>query len=145
MEIRAASPVEAPGLAAMLAEAGVVLDPNTIVERLAAIHASSSTALVALQWGPPSGLVVLHWHPTILAARPVALITTLLVAEEDRRKGVGRMLIKAAAQAARSAGCGDMEILVHSKDPTLPAFCSATGFELTGSRYVRPLRKRPAD
>lgn len=145
LEIRGATPAEAPGLATLLAEAGHILGPAAIAERLAGLQQTSGTAIVALQWGPPSGLVILHWYRTILAPRPIAQITTLLVAAEERRKGIGRMLVKAAAQAARSAGCGDMEILIGPDAPSLQAFCSATGFAPAGARFVRPLRKRPTD
>ena len=142
LEIRAATPLEAPGLATLLAEAGHIAEAAAIADRLASPQQSSGIALVALQWGPPSGLVILHWYQTILAPRPIAQITTLLVAVEGRRKGIGRMLIKAAAPAARTAGRGDMEILAGGEEPSLHAFCSATGFEPAGSRFIRPLRKR---
>lgn len=145
LEIRAATSFEAPGLATLLAEAGYTIDAAAVAERIAMLGSTSGTALVALQWGPPSGLVILHWYRTLLAPRPIAQITTLLVAVEDRRKGIGRMLLKAAAQAARSAGCGDMEILVGATDPSLEAFCGATGFEVVGSRFIRPLRKRASE
>ena len=141
MEIRAATAIEAPGLAVLLAAAGHVIDARALAERVAALRHASATALVALQWGPPSGLVVLHWYPTLQAARPVAQITTLLVGVEERRQGIGRMLVKAAAQAARLAGCGDLEILVASDASSLHAFCRATGFAEAGPRFVRSLRK----
>jgi aminoglycoside 6'-N-acetyltransferase I len=122
LEIRAATPIEAPGLATLLADADHVVEPAAISERIASLAQPFGATLVALKWGPPSRLVILHWYRTILAPRPIAQITTLLVATEDRRKGIGRMLIKAAAQAARTAGCGDMEMLVGAGDGTLHAF-----------------------
>ncbi len=142
MEVRAATAAEAPGLATLLATAGRAIDPNHLAERLTAQRQSAGVALVALQWGPPSGLVVLHWYQTLEAARPIAQITTLLVNEEERRRGVARLLLKAAAQAARTAGCGDLEILAASADEALHAFCRATGFAEAGPRFVRSLRKQ---
>jgi GNAT superfamily N-acetyltransferase len=142
LEIRAATAMEAPGLATLLAEAGHAIDAGAIAERLASLQAAPGTALVALQWGPPSGLVVLHWYHTVLSPRPVAQVTTLLVAAEDRRRGIGRMLLKAAAQAARTAGCGELELLAGPDQAALHAFCHATGFEPAGARFIRPLRKR---
>lgn len=142
LEVRAATATEAPGLAVLLAAAGHVIDARELAERLAAMRDSSATALVALQWGPPSGLVVLHWYPTLQAARPVAQITTLLVSAEERRQGIGRLLIKAAAQAARMAGCGDLELMTASDAPSLHEFCRATGFAEAGPRFVRALRKQ---
>ncbi len=142
LEIRAATAFEAPGLATLLAEAGHTIDAAAIAERLAALQGGSGVALAALQWGPPSGLVILHWYRTLVAPRPVAQVSLLLVAAEDRRRGIGRMLLKAAAQAARTAGCGDMEIMAAPGDASLQAFCAATGFEPAGERFIRPLRKR---
>lgn len=129
-------------MAVLLAAAGHVIDARELAERLAAMRDSSATALVALQWGPPSGLVVLHWYRTLQAARPVAQITTLLVSAEERRQGIGRLLIKAAAQAARMAGCGDLELMTASDAPSLHEFCRATGFAEAGPRFVRALRKQ---
>lgn len=141
MEIRAATPTEAPGLATLLAEAGLHVEPRVLAERLATLRQGPATALVALQWGPPSGVVLLHWHPT-LTAGPVAQITLLLVTAEQRRQGIGRLLLKAAAQAARVAGCERIEIAAEA--PELAAFCRATGFAEAGARFTRSLRKQGA-
>lgn len=142
MEIRAATPAEAPGLATLLAEAGLILEPRALAERLAALRQGSATALVALQWGPPSGLVLMHWYSTLEAASPVAQITLLLVTAEQRRMGIGRLLLKAAAQAARVAGCDRMELIAAPEAPSLHAFCRATGFAEAGSSFTRSLRKQ---
>lgn len=142
LEIRVATANEAPGLAILLAEAGHPIDARDLAERITALRPSSATALVALQWGPPSGIVVLHWYPTLHAPRPVAQITTLLVSAEERRRGIGRMLLKAAAQAARTAGCGEMELVTGADAPSLHAFCHATGFAEAGQRFTRSLRKQ---
>ncbi len=98
--------------------------------------------LIAVEWGPPSGVIVVHWRPTLTDARPVAEASLLLVAPADRRRGIGRMLLKAAAQAARSAGCDVLRLVAPPDQPELQAFCRATGFSETGSLFVRPLRKK---
>ncbi len=141
LEIRTAAPIDAPGLATLLAEAGCTVDARELAERLVAIREGSGTALIAGQWGPPSGLVVLHWYPTLQDARPIAQITTLLVGLEDRRRGIGRLLLKAAAQAARIAGCGRLELVAPADAPSLHEFCRATGFAEAGRQFVRSLRK----
>lgn len=142
MEIRAATAAEAPGLVLLVAEAGMALEARDLAERLAALRHAPAAALVALQWGPPSGLVLMHWYHTLETANPVAQITLLLVAEEQRRMGIGRLLLKAAAQTARVAGCDRMEINASSHAPSLHAFCRATGFAEAGSRFSRSLRKQ---
>lgn len=142
LEIRAASAAEAPGLAILLAEAGLMLEARDIAERLAALRQGQGAALVALQWGPPSGLVLMHWYHTLESASPVAQITMLLVGADQRRLGIGRLLLKGAAQAARLAGCGQMEIATPADAPSLNEFCRATGFAEAGPRFVRSLRKQ---
>ena len=82
LEIRAATAMEAPGLATLLAEAGHAIDAGAIAERLASL------------------------------------------------------------QAARTAGCGELELLAGPDQAALHAFCHATGFEPAGARFIRPLRKR---
>jgi len=142
LEIRAASAAEAPGLAILMAEAGLMLEARDIAERLAALRQGQGAALVALQWGPPSGLVLMHWYHTLESASPVAQITMLLVGADQRRLGIGRLLLKGAAQAARLAGCGQMEIATPADAPSLNEFCRATGFAEAGPRFVRSLRKQ---
>ena len=140
IEIRTATAADAPGLAILLAEAGHRIDATELAAQLGDLRQACATALVAMQWGPPSGLVVLHWYPTLLSARPAAQITTLLVGAEDRRRGIGRMLVKAAAQAARAAGCGELTLAAAA--PSLTAFCHATGFAETGPIFTRSLRRQ---
>ncbi len=142
LEIRAAAPGDAPGLAELLAAAGCAADGRLLAERLAVLRGPAGTALLAVQWGPPSGLVVMHWYQALEEARPVAQVTTLLVGPEDRRRGIGRLLVKAASQAARAAGCGRLELLAPPGEDSLQGFCRATGFVEAGQHFARPLRKR---
>jgi aminoglycoside 6'-N-acetyltransferase I len=99
-------------------------------------------ALIAAERGPPIGLVLLHWYRTLEAEQPIAQITTLLVAPTERRRGIGRLLVKAAAQSARVAGRGALELLVAPAEQALHEFCRTNGFTEAGSRFVKPLRKK---
>jgi aminoglycoside 6'-N-acetyltransferase I len=141
LEIRAATSADAPGLSELLSVAGHAVEPRALAERLDAIRQASGTALLAAEWGPPSGLVVLHWYPTIAADQLTAQIVTLLVGPAERRRGIGRLLVKAASQAARVAGCGALQLLVAPDQSDLQQFCRATGFAEAGICFVRPLRK----
>ncbi|WP_342152607.1 GNAT family N-acetyltransferase [Methylorubrum sp. SB2] len=140
LEIRGITAADAPGLAEMLASAG--LPAPELAGRLDGLRHGSGTALLALEWGPPSGIVVLHWYPALFEAAPVAQITTLLVAPDDRRRGIGRQLLKSASQAARMAGCDSLQVLAPPEASELAAFCRATGFAEGPGGFVRPLRKK---
>lgn len=142
LEIRTAASADAQGLCELLQAAGHVITPREMAERLDAMRDAPGAALIAAEWGPPAGVVVLHWYRTLDATQPTAQITTLLVAPDDRRRGIGRLLVKAAAQAARVAGCGALELLAAPEERTLHAFCLATGFLDAGPRFLRPLRKK---
>ena len=142
IEIRAATATDAQGVCDLLQEAGQTIPPHVMAERLDAIRQAQGAALLAGTWGPPSGIVLVHWYRTLDADQPAAQITTLLVAREERRRGIGRLLVKAAAQAARVAGCGALELLASSEDTAMQAFCQATGFSERGARFIRALRKK---
>ena len=144
LEIRAATAADVPGLAELLGRAGLAIAPRTLSERLDSLREEAGTVLVALEWGPPSGLVALHWYRSLGAPHPVAQVTALLVDPDARRRGVGRITTTAAAPAPRGAGCDMLELLVPAGDGELDGFCRATGFAEAGSRFRRPLRKAAA-
>jgi GNAT superfamily N-acetyltransferase len=137
LEIRAATPQDTAGLAELLAT-----PPLTLTTRLDALRASPGALLLALEWGPPSGLIAVTWHPTLTQNRPTALITTLLVAEDARRRGIARLLVKAASQAARAAGCETIHLETPTED--LAAFAAATGFTPGATHQTRSLRRTPS-
>ena len=141
LEIRAASGADASAVSALLGDHGVTWPQMALADRLDTIRNGAGTVLVALDWGPPVGIVALHWFAGLQAARPVAQIDLLLVGEENRRKGIARLLVKAAAQAARVAGCGALHVVAHADNVPLRAFCIATGFSEAGLLFGRPLRK----
>lgn len=143
-EIRSATPADAAGLAELLGACGVAIAPRALAERIETLRQDRGSALLALAWGPPCGLIVLHWHATLVDAHPVAAVSTLAVAPDERRQGIGRLLLKAGAQAARAAGCGVLRLDAGPEPETasLRGFCAATGFAETAARYERPLRKR---
>ena len=142
LEIRAATGADASGLSELLGLAGYAISPGALTTRLEAMRQEAGVILIAAAWGPPSGLIVAHWYRVLERDQPTAQITSLLVGLEDRRRGIGRMLIKAAAQAARVAGCGTLEVLAAPDAHDLREFCRATGFIEAGSRFARGLRKK---
>ena len=142
LEIRAATAADAAGLAELLAQAGRRIDPHRLAERLEALRQEGGSVLIALAWGPPSGLVAFHRHRVLDADLAVARIDALLVGPEERRRGIGRLLLKAASQAARVAGCGTLHMDVGPDQADLHAFCAATGFTPGATVFERPLRKR---
>ena len=138
-EVRAATPADAPELARLLAT-----DARAMADRLEAVRAHAPSAvLVATRYAGLSGMAALHWAPGLLHPRPVAQVTALVVDAGERRRGIGRLLLKAASQAARAARC-DL-LLVTPAGEGMEAFCRATGFADHGQALERSLRRRGAD
>ncbi len=66
----------------------------------------------------------------------------LVVDADERRHGIGRLLLKAASQAARSAGCDTLGLATGADPDAADASCRATGFTPAGAMMVRALRRR---
>lgn len=142
LSVRSAQLIDAEGLAELLSTAGETITKDRMAHRLAALLEQPGAVLIADEWGPPSGVIAVHWHAVLTADQEVGSISTLLVAPERRRNGIARLLLKAASQAARSAGCGELILEAPAEANALRAFGLATGFEQAGETFTRALRKR---
>jgi aminoglycoside 6'-N-acetyltransferase I len=142
LTIRAADNGDVDGLAELLGTAGHSIARDRLALRLANLQDQPEALLIADEWGPPSGLIALHWHAVLTSDLKVGWISALLVDPQRRRNGVARLLLKAASQAARSAGCGELVLHAPAEPADLRTFCLATGFVDTGEAFTRPLRKR---
>ncbi|CAN5205102.1 hypothetical protein BH10PSE3_BH10PSE3_01740 [soil metagenome] len=126
----------------LLKAAGETIAREKLASRLSALQDQPGALLIADEWGPPSGLIAIHWHAVLTSDLKVGWISALLVDPERRRNGVARLLLKAASQAARSAGCGELALHTPIETGDLRAFCLATGFAGSGEAFTRALRKR---
>lgn len=142
VEICGVSPGDAADVAALLEQIGHAVSAQDAAVRIEATRQAAGAVLVAADYGPLAGLIAVVWAATLQHEHPVARITTFVVNGADRRRGIGRMLLKAAAQAARAAGCDLLEAVAAEGQPEGLAFCQATGFIAAGSVLVRPLRRR---
>ena len=63
-------------------------------------------SLVADENGELAGFLVYYFVPFTYRAKPNVIIKELYVADDHRSKGIGQLLMKAAAKEAAQAGCG---------------------------------------
>ncbi|MBO1074779.1 GNAT family N-acetyltransferase [Roseomonas marmotae] len=147
VELRGAVPADAADLARLLGQLGYPTSPQEATERLATLlRDSQGSLLVATDYGPVVGFIALHWTPMPQERHPVARITALVVDEQERGRGIGRMLLKAGAQAARQAGCDVLELTAGTQRQEAHGFYRAQGFSDTATRFVRNLRRnRPTE
>jgi ribosomal protein S18 acetylase RimI-like enzyme len=71
-------------------------------------------------------------------ARPILFVENVIVSAGHRRGGVGRRLLDAALEIARSAGCYKIQLL-SAAGPPAPAFYEANGFRAIARGYRRYL------
>lgn len=62
---------------------------------------------------------------------PVGRISILAVAETSRGRGIGGLLVEAAAARLKAAGCGLLEVTSNMKRVRAHAFYEKLGFERT--------------
>ncbi len=142
LSIRAAAAADVDGLSELLRAGGFDIPPDRLLGRFGRVQSQPGVVLIAEEWGPPTGIVTLHWTARLTVEGQLAEIGFLFVDPERRRNGVARLLLKAASQAARIAGCSELLLKMPDGADSLRAFSLATGFSQAGTSYSRSLRKR---
>jgi GNAT superfamily N-acetyltransferase len=94
---------------------GIELDEPTTRTTWARIIDESEVVFGAMAWQAGQAVGLAHWlfHRSTWSVSNDCYLNDLFVAPPQRRLGVARRLIDFAAQAARSAGCGQMYWLTH--------------------------------
>ncbi len=73
------------------------------------------------------GYACLYWHKSSLAAADTVLMNDLYVDAEARGRGIGRALIEAAAEIARSRGAHSLEWSTAPDNDTAQRLYDTTG------------------
>jgi ribosomal protein S18 acetylase RimI-like enzyme len=78
------------------------------------------------------------WHALPGLLQPVSgRVALLMVAEDYRRRGIGRALLEAAATRLADRGCVDIEVMSTIEVANANAFLRACGFREASYRFVR--------
>jgi GNAT superfamily N-acetyltransferase len=142
--IRAAELRDAPGVAELLIELGYPGDSiEQVRERLARwVRAENAAVLVAEYQERLAGVVAVAAIPYFEHDGNWGRIVALVVAERSRGRGIGRLLVESAEQAALRLGCTSMELTSARRRPEAHAFYPAIGYQdwsPNSARYVKDL------
>ncbi len=106
---------------------GTAPSPQELAMRMAQARGLETVFLCELD-GELVGLLVLRTVPTLSDPQDWAEVTELYVRPASRRKGVGRALVRAAIQYARSLGSTQVHLLVDPDNTVALSFYRAVGF-----------------
>lgn len=106
---------------------GTAPSPQELAARMVQARGLETVFLGELDGGLV-GLLVLRTVPTLSDPQDWAEVTELYVRPASRRKGVGRALVGAAIQYARSLGSTQVHLLVDPDNAIALSFYRAVGF-----------------
>jgi ribosomal protein S18 acetylase RimI-like enzyme len=132
LEVRLATAVDAPALARLLHDFNREFgDPAPAVEWLTdrlgqLIETGEVTALLA--GAGPDGLAVLRFRPSLWTAGLECYLAELYVVPARRGRGLGRALMDAVIELARSRGADHIELNTEETDRAARALYESLGF-----------------
>jgi len=142
--VREARVDDAPEVARLLALLGYPWPTDVVAQRLAAYLASGEQAFVATDAPDGSspalaGVLTVHITPVLHRAGPVGRLTSLVVDEPARGRGVGRALVQAAEAHFVARGCVLAEVTSNQRRTDAHRFYERLGYALTSARFGKVL------
>ncbi|HEX8395138.1 MAG TPA: GNAT family N-acetyltransferase [Longimicrobium sp.] len=135
-----ATPDDAAGVAALLAELGYPATPEEARQRLARIHtAADYHTVVAEADGVVLGFVGLQRGWGYEHDRPFVRVLALVVHAGARGRGIGARLMSAADAWARAGNAHALHLTTSLHREEAHRFYEGLGFSRNGWRYARPL------
>ena len=135
--IRAASAEDAGDMAALLSQLGYPTSSDAVRRRLLALRAEDDVVFVAIQSGRCIGLASVHLIPLFYRDQPLARITSLVIDEATRGRGVGSALIEACEKFARERNAERIEVTSGDQRRLAHEFYLGRGFAREGQRFTR--------
>jgi ribosomal protein S18 acetylase RimI-like enzyme len=137
--VREAKPADAASLVALIALLGASVGEKGVRKRVSALAKEQLPPLVVTLGKQILGLCAIERMVTVHREQPVGRISILVVAEEARGQGLGRMLVEAAEDRLRKLGCGLLEITSNDTLAAAHAYYRHLGYERTSIRFAKAL------
>lgn len=138
-KVREAKPGDALQMTRLIHLLDHKVDEKGVRKRISALAKEKLPPLVATLDEKVVGLCGLHTMMTIHRDKPVGRVTIIVVAEDCRREGIGRMLLEAAEDHLRKRGCGLIEATSNDRLTAAHGFYRHMGYERTSIRFAKTL------
>ena len=143
--VRPAHPQDAEGLAGLFVRLGYATTAAVVAGQFSVYRPGSAFHALTAEHHPPQGPPRLVGAATVsiqqrlYALRPVAQLTALVTDGEARQLGVGRALVKAAAEIARTAQCERLFVRSDRRRTESHDFYRMLGFDEVNLTFDLPL------
>ena len=138
-KIREAKPGDAEALVALIAFLEHEVQEKGVRKRIAGLAKQALAPLVATVDKKVVGLCGIASMIAIHRPQPVGRINILVVSEDARGRGIGRLLVEAAEAKLRKNGCGIVEVTSNDRLAAAHAFYRHMGYERTSIRFFKKL------
>jgi GNAT superfamily N-acetyltransferase len=139
-QIRATTPEDANAVSALLGELGYAISPQQAAESIRQLSETESDRIfLAVSKGLVVGLVAAHLCRMLQYDKPVLRVTALVVGQQARRRGAGKLLMEHAERFAAARGCGFVELTSAMGRVDAHAFYRSIGYEANSLRFRRSL------
>jgi ribosomal protein S18 acetylase RimI-like enzyme len=113
-------------------------EPAWLAERVRRLIAEEELAVLLVGQGP-HGLAALRFRPAIWSEGLECYLAELYVVPERRGRGLGRALMEAAIELARSEGADTMDLGTAEDDHAARALYESMGFDNRGGKPGGPV------
>jgi ribosomal protein S18 acetylase RimI-like enzyme len=137
--LRDAKPTDAPAIVALVQLLGHEVDEKGVLTRINLLATDKLALLVATLDKQVVGLCGISLMVAIHRDHPVGRINILVVSEDARGQGVGRLLLEEAEARLRELGCAMVEITSNDRLTAAHAFYRHMGYERTSIRFAKTL------
>jgi len=143
--VRPAQLADADALASLFARLGYSTSRTVVAAQFHLYSPGSSFHALTAEHTPAEGaprlvgVATVSIQQRLYAARPVAQLTALVTDGEARQLGVGRALVKAAAELARNARCERLFVRSDRRRTESHDFYRMLGFDEVNLTFDLPL------
>ena len=142
-DIRKAEQNDTKALRGLMAElSGHDISPDETMNRLQFIEASKVDSLfVREEDGQIVGLLGFRIRENLEETSKYGEVSAIVVGPDDRRKGIGRLMMNYAEKLAKELGCiGTWLVSGFGKEEEFHDFYRQLGYQINGYRFVKPFK-----